>query len=68
MTQVVNFRNSDISPEDLAMLRGVLEAWCRETHTSMTSADAARVSVELTDWFYFGITRRHQLLEMIRPL
>jgi hypothetical protein len=62
------FRNAEMTSADIAMVKNVFSAWCKETGTAPDSPQAEKISVELMDWFQFGIRRHHQLLEMIRPL
>lgn len=57
-----------ICSEELTLLRGVLDRWCAAGGMPLSSPAAAKVALELIDWYQFGLREPEALFDMIRPI
>jgi hypothetical protein len=57
-----------LEPNDLALLRAVLEDVCREKGLAFEGPQARILARELTEWYLFGIRHPQQLKEMLEPI
>ena len=57
-----------IGPEDLAVLRLVLERACHAKQIPLDGARAQILARELVDWHLFGIADPSELEAMLEPL
>jgi hypothetical protein len=57
-----------LEPNDLTLLRSVLEDVCREKRIDISHPDAQPIARQLTDWYLFGVKHPDQLKEMLKPL
>jgi hypothetical protein len=57
-----------IRNDDIAMLRNILQDWCREQPCALSSQPAQSKAKELVGWFEFGVKDQGELRRIIRPL
>lgn len=57
-----------MGPEDLAVLRQVLERACHAKQIPLDGPRAQELARELVDWHLFGITDPSELEAMLEPL
>ncbi|QKK26800.1 hypothetical protein [Rhizobium hidalgonense] len=57
-----------LQPEDVAMLKAVLEGWCKEKSCEIASPAAMHVATELVSWFECGIREKHRLTGLMRHM
>jgi hypothetical protein len=57
-----------LEPNDLALLRAVLEDVCREKGLAFEGPQARILALELTEWYLFGMRHPQQLKEMLEPI
>lgn len=57
-----------IGPEDLAVLRQVLERACHAKQIPLDGARAQMLARELVDWHLFGVSDPAELEAMLEPL
>jgi hypothetical protein len=66
MAHAYAFQSQAITADDLAILHGTLEKWCREAQIDIKHPRAEEAAVELIDWYQFGLRHQYQLIEMLR--
>jgi hypothetical protein len=57
-----------LEPNDVAVIRAVLEDVCREKGLPFEGPQARVLARELTDWYLFGIHHPEQLKDMLDPI
>jgi hypothetical protein len=57
-----------MEPEDLAVLRQVLERACHAKQIPLDGPRAQELARELVDWHLFGVTDPYELEAMLEPL
>jgi hypothetical protein len=57
-----------LEPNDVAVIRAVLEDVCREKGLAFEGPQARVLARELTDWYLFGIHHPEQLKYMLEPI
>ena len=68
MIQHSGITKPGLQPADVAMLRKVLEGWCREKSCEISGPEAQHVARELVSWFECGIRDKHKLMGLMRHM
>lgn len=60
--------NDSLEPEDLSLLRRLLEEVCLARNISISHPEAEKIAADLVNWYLFGIKQPDQLKSMLNPL
>ena len=60
--------NDTLEPNDLSVLRSVLEEVCGEQDIPISHPQAEKIAADLVNWYLFGIKQPDQLKSMLDPL
>ena len=60
--------NAAFSPDDVDMLRGALNSWCREKRVDVNSSEARFAASAAIDLFHSGHNTNEKLMRALRSL
>jgi len=68
MSNILDFLRQKLSPELEQLVSDVVQDWCTDRGVPMGSDEANVIEQEVLQWVHFGIHKKEELKEIVRPI